>query len=270
VPVIAVVNHKGGSGKTTTAVNLAAGLALAGVRTLIVDLDPQGHVSYGLGISKSEVRERPSIAEVMAPEPDTRIEAAQAVMPSGVEGLDVIASDVRLSQTAASLSSAPFRESILKRALAPLAPQYSCIVLDTVPSLHELSINAIVAADKILVPVPLSGHSLEGFSQLLRSINTYKEGEVYDWRILRTFVTGAGRERQLAAVEALGPVVDRILETQIMRAEAIEKSQLRSVGTEKLRPVVLDSRSNPGRRDFRALVKEIQSLWLATGPGSLP
>lgn len=261
--VIAVVNHKGGSGKTTTAVNLAAGLAAAHIPCLIVDLDPQGHCAYGLGLSKAEVRDRPSIAEVMAAHPDERIEAEAAVMPSGVKGLDIIPSDVRLSQAASLLPTAPFRETILKKALAPLKSRYGAIVIDTVPSLHDLSINAIVAADKILVPVPLSGHSLEGFSQLLRSINTFKEGDDYDWRILKTFVSGAGKDRQMAAMEALGPVEDRILKTEIVRAEAIERSQLRSSSTERLRPVVLDSRSNPGRRSFRALVKEVQDIWLS-------
>jgi chromosome partitioning protein len=263
MPTIAVINHKGGSGKTTTAVNLAAGMAIAGVKTLLVDLDPQGHVCYGLGIEKAAVRTRPSIAELMAPDPEDRLPAIEAVMPSGIEGLDVIPSDVRLSQVAGSLPAASFRETILKKALAPLRSDYGCIVLDTVPSLHELSINAIVAADKILIPVPLSGHSLEGFSQLLRSINTFKEGEEFDWRILKTFVSGVGRQRQGIALDVLGPVESRLLKTEIMRTEAIEKSQLRTSEQEKLQPVVLSPKANQGRKDFRALVKELQELWLA-------
>lgn len=263
MPTIAVINHKGGSGKTTTAVNLAAGLAADGRRVLVVDLDPQGHVSYGLGIPKARIKGSPTIAEVMQADPGERIPLADAIQEAGIPGLDIVPSDVRLAQAATLLSSAPYRESILKKALASARRDYDYIVLDTVPSLHDLSVNAIVAADRILIPVPLSGHSLEGFGQLLRSINTFKEDEPYDWRILKTFVTGSARERQGAALEVLGPVQDRILDTAIARAEAIERSQLPMDPSEPPRPVVLSAKQNPGRRDFRALVKEIQALWPA-------
>lgn len=258
---IAVINHKGGSGKTTTAVNLAAGLADQGLRVLILDLDPQGHVAYGLGIDRASYSDRPSVAEALLADPEDRAPMAQAVIPTRFANLWAAPSDMRLQKAAAGMAQAAFRETILQRALAPLEADYDYAVIDTVPSLTDLSVNAIVAADCILIPVPLSGHALDGFAQLLRSINTYKEGSRFDWRILKTFVSGMGKERQAQALDALGPVWDRLMETEIARSEAIEKSQLKSSEAEPLVPVVLSKRSNRSRQDFRALVDEVRRRW---------
>lgn len=261
---IAVINHKGGSGKTTTAVNLAAGLAEQGFRVLIVDMDPQGHVAYGLGMSREAFRDLPSIAEAMNPDTEERIPIERCIMDSGLNGLKVVPADARLHKVASNLTNAPYRETILLKALKAVKDRFDYIVIDTVPSLHELSINAIVAAENILIPVPLSGHSLDGFAQLLRSINTYKDGTDYDWRILKTFVTGHGKERQQQALEVLGPVEDRILETEIARTEAIERSQMKQPDQERLVPVVLSKKANRGKQDFRALATEVVETWPAT------
>jgi len=260
---IAVINHKGGSGKTTTAVNLAAGLAEHGFRVLIIDMDPQGHVAYGLGILRESFRTLPTIAEAMNPDAEERVPLESCIIDSGLNGLQVVPSDSRLHKVASNLTNAPYRETILQRALRPLAERFDYAVIDTVPSLHELSINAIVAAENILIPVPLSGHSLEGFAQLLRSINTYKDGSEFDWRILKTFVTGHGKERQEQALEVLGPVEDRILATEIARTEAIEKSQMKQPDQDRLLPVVLSKKANRGKQDFRALVREVSETWPA-------
>lgn len=260
---IAVINHKGGSGKTTTAVNLAAGLAEQGFRVLIIDMDPQGHVAYGLGIARDSFKDRPSIAEALNPDTEDRVPLEDCVLDSGLNGLKVVPADARLHKVASNLTNAPYRETILLKALRSVQGSFDYIVIDTVPSLHELSINAIVAAENILIPVPLSGHSLDGFAQLLRSINTYKEGTEYDWRILKTFVTGHGKERQQQALEVLGPVEDRILETEIARTEAIEKSQMKQPDQDRLVPVVLSKKANRGKQDFRALASELIEKWPA-------
>lgn len=258
---IAVINHKGGSGKTTTAVNLAAGLAEQGKRVLILDMDPQGHVAYGLGIARDAYKDHPSIAEAMNPDLEERIPLSDCILDSGLNGLKVVPSDARLHKVASNLTNAPYRETILLKAIKPIAADFDYIVIDTVPSLHELSINAIVAADNILIPVPLSGHSLDGFAQLLRSINTYKEGSDFDWKILKTFVSGHGKERQLQALEVLGPVEDRILATEIARTEAIERSQMKQPGQERIVPVVLSKKANRGKQDFKALAQEVIEKW---------
>lgn len=261
---IAVINHKGGSGKTTTAVNLAAGLAEQGYRVLIVDMDPQGHVAYGLGMPRDVLKEQLSVAEALNPDLEERVPLEECIHRSGIEGLWVVPADARLHKVAANLVNAPYRESILLKALQPVQDRYDYIVIDTVPSLQELSINAIVAAENILIPVPLSGHSLDGFAQLLRSINTYKDGAEFDWRILKTFVTGHGKDRQQQALEVLGPVEDRILATEIARTEAIERSQMQQPGEDRIVPVVLSKRSNRARQDFRALACEVTKTWPAT------
>jgi chromosome partitioning protein len=258
--VIAVINHKGGSGKTTTAVNLAAGLALLGRRVLLIDLDPQGHAAYGFGLA-GDAPGKTSIAEVMDPDPELRQPLTDAVVESGLEGLGIAASDVRLSRTAGNLPSAPFRETILAKALKGYQADYDAIIIDTIPSLQDLSINAIVAADKLLIPAPLSGHSLDGLSHLLKSINTYKDGSDFDWRILKTFVTGYGRKRQGEVIEMLEPVKDKILKTEIARSESIERSQITPTKSGLLQPVILGPRSK-GRDDFKKLAAEIDKLWL--------
>lgn len=258
---IAVINHKGGSGKTTTAVNLAAGLAEQGMRVLIIDMDPQGHVAYGLGIAKESFKSRPTIAEAMNPDAEDRVPLNECLIDSGLHGLMVVPSDARLHKIASNLTNAPYRETILQRAIKSLDGIFDYIVIDTVPSLHELSINAIVAAENILIPVPLSGHSLDGFAQLLRSINTYKDGSEFDWRILKTFVSGHGKDRQQQALEVLGPVEDRILATEIARTEAIERSQMKQPDQERVTPVVLSKKSNRGKQDFKALAIEVMERW---------
>ena len=258
---IAVINHKGGSGKTTTAINLAAGLSEQGMRVLIIDMDPQGHVAYGLGIPKESFKSHPSIAEAMNPDAEDRLTLEECTVDSGFTNLRVVPSDARLNRVASNLTNAPYRETILKKAIGMLRDKYDYIVIDTVPSLHELSINAIVAAENILIPVPLSGHSLDGFAQLLRSINTYKDGTEFDWRILKTFVTGHGKERQQQALEVLGPVEDRILETEIARTEAIERSQMKHPDQVRITPVVLSKKSNRAKQDFRALAVEVMDRW---------
>ena len=260
---IAVINHKGGSGKTTTAVNLAAGLAEQGFRVLIIDMDPQGHVAYGLGIAREAFKGLPSIAEAMNPDSEDRVPLEECIVDSGLNGLKVVPSDARLHKVASNLTNAPYRETILLKAIKPVRDLFDYIVIDTVPSLHELSINAIVAAENILIPVPLSGHSLDGFAQLLRSINTYKDGTDFDWRILKTFVTGHGKDRQQQALEVLGPVEDRILQTEIARTEAIERSQMKQPDQERLTPVVLSKKANRGKHDFRALAREVIETWPA-------
>lgn len=261
---IAVINHKGGTGKTTTAVNLAAGLAEQGQRVLIIDMDPQGHVAYGLGIDREKFKSRPSIAEAMNPDTEDRVPLQECIIDSGLNGLKVVPADARLHKVASNLTNAAYRETILLKALRDVRDRFDYIVIDTVPSLHELSINAIVAAENILIPVPLSGHSLDGFAQLLKSINTYKDGTDFDWRILKTFVTGHGKERQLQAMEVLGPVEDRILATEIARTEAIERSQMKQPDQERLVPVVLSKKANRGRADFKALATEVIATWPAT------
>lgn len=169
---IAVVNQKGGVGKTTTVVNLAACAALDGRRVLLVDTDPQGNATSGLGIDRSRL----SLCVYDLLTDDELIEnpaegLRQVTVESSVPNLHVVPATINLAGADLTLASAIARETRLRQALAPAVGQYDLILVDTAPSLGLLTINSLVAAESVLIPIQCEYYALEGLSQLLRVIH---------------------------------------------------------------------------------------------------
>ena len=168
--VVAIVNQKGGVGKTTTAVNLSASLAELGKRILVVDIDPQGNTTSGLGIDTNQLEN--TVYQVII----DRMAAEKAVIQTEYDNLSVCPSDIQLAGSEVELVEADKREFRLKDAIAPIRDRYDYILIDCPPSLNLLTLNAMAAADSVLVPVQCEYYALEGLSRLMQTIKQVKKG----------------------------------------------------------------------------------------------
>ena len=166
--IISVVNQKGGVGKTTTAVNLAAGVGLAGKKVLIVDADPQGNTTSGYGVSKKD--NTSTSYELLVGK--TRVESA--IIATEFKNVDIVPASMDLAAAEIDLIETEHRESQLKIGLSPVREKYDYIFIDCPPSLGLITINALVASDTVLVPIQCEYFALEGLSQLMASVRQVK------------------------------------------------------------------------------------------------
>ena len=244
--VVAIVNQKGGVGKTTTAINLSAALAERGTRTLLVDMDPQGHASLGLG---TPVADLPGLYEIFKGEKDLPDVIRKEVSP----GVDLVPGTISLAAAEHLLSDRKIRAHALRRHLAKVRKDYDCVVLDCPPALGLLSINALRAADLALVPVEPSLFALDGLERL-RETTTLLEAE-YGIKPRLTLLANMYNTRTRLARE-----IFQSLETygslRLCKARIRNTVRLREAAYRGKSVIQLDGRS-PAAKDFRALAREV-------------
>ena len=245
--IIAIVNQKGGVGKSTTAVNLGASLALMGRRVLLVDIDPQGNTTTGVGIDKRTI-EADSYTMLLDRHP-----IADVVQPTDVENLWIVPATLALAGAEIELVNADGREYRLKEALVPAAESYDIVLIDCPPSLGLLTVNALAAAREIIIPVQAEYYALEGLSQLTTIVEQARSGLNPDIEILGVLITMFDGRTRLA-VEVLDEVhkhfPKRVFHTQIPRN--IRLSEAPSYG----KPAVLFDPKSRGAQAYIQLARE--------------
>ena len=243
---ITIAGHKGGTAKTVSAISVSSALARGGKQTLLVDLDPQGHSTLGLGveIGDGEFTLRDLFTE--PPKPVT-----QVIKETRVPGLRILPSDIRLARVAQSLYMRPKREELLKRALQPAEREFDFIVMDCAPSLGVLTEAGIAAADFIIVPCLTEARAADALQDLLEVIEVIK-GEAFDkWRILLTKFDTRKTVTIEAVMAALEPWKDKILKTVIPQSEPLNQAQIERTDIHSFDP------KSKGALAYQELTKEI-------------
>lgn len=189
--IMAVINNKGGTGKTTSAVNLAAALVMKGYRTLLVDLDSQASASLSMGIDRTDFA--PSIAEAILDGKPLK----GVIRKTAVDGYDLVAGSPELVNADLALANVPGRERRLKAAIAPIRAEYDFIILDCPPSLSMLAVNAMVASDAFIIPTTPEYLALEGLVGLMDAVDKIHEGIGDKCRLLGILLTKVDHRRKV-------------------------------------------------------------------------
>lgn len=246
--VLAVVNQKGGVGKSTTAVNLAAGLGELGSRVLLVDLDPQGNATSGFGLNKNQ-RELCVYNALLG-----EVDLAAIVEPVEIEHVYVVPATIQLAGAEIELVSAFSRESRLKSILEDVVGDFDIVIIDCPPSLGLLTVNALTASDGLVIPIQCEFYALEGLSKLLdsvRLVKTHLNPDLEIFGVVMTMYDSRTRLAQQVVEEVRDFFSDKVFETLIPRT--VRLSEAPSFG----RPVTLYDPSGKGAEAYKRLAKEV-------------
>jgi len=257
--IVAICNQKGGVGKTTTTINLGAALAEQGRKMLLVDFDPQGALSVGLGIQPHDID---STVYNLLMERD--VKARDVIFPTGIKNLDLLPSNIDLSGAEVQLVSEVGREFVLGRALKSIVYDYDFIMIDCQPSLGLLTINALACANSVLIPLECEYFAMRGVALLMETIDKVQQrlnpelaidgllGTMYDSRTLHT------REVLGSVVNGFG---DKVFHTVINRTVRFPDATVAG------EPITSFDSSSMGASSYRELAKEVLERWRVDGVG---
>lgn len=246
--VIAICNQKGGTGKTTTSVNLSVYLAMEGKRTLLIDADPQGNSTSGLGIDKNALEK--SLYHVLL----NHVEIPEVLQKTDIENLKIIPSNIDLIGAEVELVGEPEREQRLRQALVKVSDDFDYVIIDCPPSLGILTLNALVSATSVLIPVQCEYYALEGLGQLTKTINLIKENLNPILKIEGVLLTMADFRTNLTTEvinETRSFFQDRVFETIIPRS--IRLSEAPGFG----KSILQYDKNSIGAQKYNALAKEL-------------
>lgn len=246
--IIAIANQKGGVGKTTTAVNLSACLAHMGKKTLLVDIDPQGNATSGIGVEKHDIEQ--CAYALLVDEVDVR----QVIRPTNIDRLHIIPATIQLAGAEIELVPIVSREVRLQKALSPIKDAYDFIIIDCPPSLGLLTINALTSADTVLIPVQCEYYALEGLSQLLNTIRLVQKHLNSNLRIEGVLLTMFDARTNLG-IQVIQEVKkyfrEKVYETIIPRN--VRLSEAPSHG----KPIILYDAKSRGAEVYADFAKEV-------------
>jgi len=248
--IVAVINQKGGVGKTTTSINLASRLAMRNHRVLLIDLDPQAHSTIGLGIEPGDYQF--AIHDILL----NKIDVQETILKTSIDNLNLIPSHIRLDRTEQLLTPEMFKESRLQKAIAML--DYDFIIIDCRPTLGTLTVNALYACNFIIVPCEMSRYSLEGFSDLMETIHTVKDGKQRDKNsFIRILLTKCDSRKSITndwVINQLKPYRNMVFKTSIRQNEALNQAHI------AMEPIYHFKAKCHGAEDYTQLTEEFLKL----------
>ncbi|MDD4363806.1 MAG: AAA family ATPase [Atribacterota bacterium] len=248
--IMSISNQKGGVGKTTTAINLSAFLAIEKKKVLLIDIDPQGNASSGIGVERAKIEK--NIYDSLI----NQVPIQDVLLPSQIENLDVLPSTLQLAGAEVELVNYISRENRLKQLIRPIKEKYDYIIIDTPPSLGLLTLNSLNAADSVIIPVQCEYYALEGVGQLLNTITLVKENLNPNLSIEGILLTMYDKRNNLSkeVMEEIykhfkGSIFNSIIPRNVRLSEAPSYGQ----------PIALYELKSKGAQAYRKLAQEVIS-----------